>query len=162
MRARLVGNNIWNDTALDDFGQDIRTGADEPDRNRLPILARAVDHRERFIQRPNERVEVTALQSLLDPHWIHFNPKKERAVHGGGEGLRAAHSAESAGDNEFSFERSAEMFAAGRGKSLERSLHNSLAADVNPGAGGHLSVHGQAHALEPIEFRVVRPMSNEI
>src|SRR4029453_13464545 len=54
------------------------------------------------------------------------------------------------------------MFAPGGGKRLECALHNPLTADVDPGAGGHLSVHGEAHALEPIELRVVVPLSDEI
>src|SRR6266550_5698670 len=54
------------------------------------------------------------------------------------------------------------MFSPGGGKRLECALHNPLTADVDPGPGGHLSVHGEAHALEPIELRVVVPLSDEI
>ncbi len=54
------------------------------------------------------------------------------------------------------------MFAAGSGERFERSLHYSLATDVNPRAGGHLSVHGESHSLEAIEFRVVRPVADQI
>ena len=34
--------------------------------------------------------------------------------------------------------------------------------DVDPGAGRHLAIHRQAKFFEPVEFRVVRPMANEI
>src|SRR4029453_4612679 len=54
------------------------------------------------------------------------------------------------------------MFAPGGSKRLECALYNPLTADVDPGAGGHLSVHGEAHALEPIERRVVVPLPDEI
>jgi hypothetical protein len=76
--------------------------------------------------------------------------------------LRAAHSTEAAGKNKFSFERPAKMLTASRGKCLECALHNPLTADVDPGTGSHLSVHGEAHALEPIKFRVIVPLSDEI
>ena len=59
-------------------------------------------------------------------------------------------------NDEFSVERSAEMFPPGCGKSFKRALHDSLAADVNPRTGRHLAVHRQSQPLEPIELRVVR------
>ena len=54
------------------------------------------------------------------------------------------------------------MFAARFGKCLERALHNSLAADVNPRARRHLAVHGEAQAFEPIELGIVRPLPDQI
>src|SRR5438105_12033081 len=54
------------------------------------------------------------------------------------------------------------MFASGGSERLERALHDSLATNVNPRTGGHLSVHGKAHFLEAIEFRVVRPLTDKI
>ena len=36
---------------------------------------------------------------------------------------------------------------AERGEGLVGALHDSLAADVDPRAGGHLAVHGEAHAF---------------
>src|SRR4030095_2456824 len=54
------------------------------------------------------------------------------------------------------------MFAPSSGKSFERALHNSLTADVDPGACGHLSVHRQAKPLEAIELSVTVPLTNEI
>ena len=54
------------------------------------------------------------------------------------------------------------MFAPGGGKSFERSLHDPLTADVNPGAGSHLPVHGQSHSFEPIELGVIVPLADKI
>src|SRR5882724_3627596 len=54
------------------------------------------------------------------------------------------------------------MFASGGSERLERALHDSLATNVNPRTGGHLSVHDEAHSLEAIEFRVVRPLTDKI
>ena len=54
------------------------------------------------------------------------------------------------------------MFASGCGESFKRALHNSLTAYVNPGTGGHLSVHRQAKPFEAIELCVIVPLTNEI
>ena len=54
------------------------------------------------------------------------------------------------------------MFAAGRGKRFKRALHDSLTADVDPGAGGHLSVHGQTQSLEAVEFSVIGPLADQV
>jgi len=54
------------------------------------------------------------------------------------------------------------VFYARRGKRLECSLNNPLTADVNPGTGGHLAVHGEPQALEPIEFWVIIPLTDKI
>jgi hypothetical protein len=77
-------------------------------------------------------VAVTALQSLLDSRGVDFDSEKNRAVHCRGERLRAAHSAETAGKHEFPVEGSIEMLAPSGSKSFECSLHNPLAADVDP------------------------------
>src|SRR5438874_3242117 len=54
------------------------------------------------------------------------------------------------------------MFPPGRRKSFKRPLNDSLAADVNPRSGCHLSVHRQSHPLEAIELGVVVPLADEI
>ena len=54
------------------------------------------------------------------------------------------------------------MLSTRSGKSFICSLHNSLAADVDPRAGCHLPVHRQAHSLEAIELRVVVPLADKI
>src|SRR5437870_5323979 len=76
--------------------------------------------------------------------------------------MRAAHSAKAASQNEFSLKRAAEMLAPGSGESFKCPLHNSLATDVNPRAGSHLSVHRQTHSFESVELGVVVPLANEI
>ena len=86
-------------------------------------------------------VAITARQSLLDSRAIDFDAKEKRAIHCRGQRLRATHSAEAAGNNKLSFERTAKMFHPGSGESFERSLHDSLAADVNPRARRHLAIH---------------------
>jgi len=104
MRAGLIGKDIGNNTAVDDFRQNIGLVTDEADRKRLSIPARLIDQFERFIERVRDFIAVTALQSLLDPRWVDFDSQEKRAVNGRGERLRAAHSAETSSENKFSFE----------------------------------------------------------
>ena len=141
MRAGLIRQNIGNHSAFYDFRKDIGAIANQTDRKRLSIFARCFNQLERFIDRPRDLVAVTALQSLLDPRRIDVNTDKNGAVHGRGKRLRAAHSTEPAADDEFTREISIEMFLPRRAKGFECALHNSLAADVNPGTGRHLSIH---------------------
>ena len=54
------------------------------------------------------------------------------------------------------------MFRASRRESLERSLDNSLRADINPRTRGHLPVHHQPRALEFVELLPVRPMPHKV
>src|SRR5262249_14143106 len=88
--------------------------------------------------------------------------EKRSTVHRRRQWLRTTHAAEAAGQNEFSVERSAEMLPPGSSKSFKRTLHDSLATDVNPRTGRHLSVHRQSHPLEPIELGVIIPLTDKI
>src|SRR5262249_10307169 len=115
-----------------------------------------------FIKRVRDLIAVTALQSFLDPRRVDINAEEKGTVHRRGEWLGAAHSAESAGQNKFSFERAAELFSSSGRERFESSLHDSLTTDIKPRTRGHLAVHRQAKPLEPVEFRVVVPVPDEI
>jgi hypothetical protein len=121
-----------------------------------------VDQFKRLIERVRDLVAVTALQSFLDPGRIHFHSEKHRAVHGRSQRLRAAHPAEPAGQDEFSIKRPTKMLACSCRESFECSLHDSLAAYVNPGTRRHLSVHRQAKTFETIELCIIVPLTHEI
>ena len=54
------------------------------------------------------------------------------------------------------------MFSSSSSESFKCSLHDALASNVNPRTGSHLAVHGQAESLEPIEFRIIRPVADKI
>src|SRR5215471_2460821 len=162
MRAGLIRQNIWHNAALHHLRQNIRTISNEPDGQRLSIFARLLDHFHRLIERMRDLVAISALQSFLDPRRINFHAEKNRAVHGGGKWLCATHSAKSAGQNKLSFERVSEVFFSRRRESFERALHDSLAADVDPRASRHLTVHREAESLEPIELGIIVPLPDEI
>src|SRR4029077_14083917 len=54
------------------------------------------------------------------------------------------------------------MFQSGGCERFECPLHDSLAADVNPRTGSHLSVHRQSDPLESIELGIIIPLTDEI
>src|ERR1700682_4704648 len=65
------------------------------------------------------------------------------------------------GNAEPAFEVSAEIASGRRRERLEGALQNSLAPDVDPGAGGHLAVHRQAERLEAPELLPGGPGGHE-
>ena len=54
------------------------------------------------------------------------------------------------------------MFHPRRGERLECSLHDSLASNVNPRTGGHLAIHGESEAFQPIELGIIVPLTDQI
>ena len=54
------------------------------------------------------------------------------------------------------------MLAAHLDEGLVGALHDALAADVDPRAGGHLAVHHQALAIELVEMLPGRPVRHEV
>ena len=86
-------------------------------------------------------IAITGSEPFLDPRRIHFYTDEAGTVHGRGQRLRPAHSAEAAANNEFAGEIPTEMFLTRCAKGFECALHNSLAPDVNPGTSSHLSIH---------------------
>ncbi len=162
MRAGLIGQQIGNEISLHHFRKDVGAVANQTDRGRALCLSRLVDQLQCLIERWHHVVAIAGRKPFLDPCRIHLNPDEACAIHGRGQRLRAAHSTEPAADDEFTREISIEMFFPGRAKGFERALHNSLAADVNPGTGRHLSIHRQPEPFEFVELLVVRPITNEI
>ena len=58
--------------------------------------------------------------------------------------------------------RAAEAPPGDLGEALVGALDDPLAADVDPGAGGHLPVHRQPERLEPPELVPVRPLADQV
>ena len=56
----------------------------------------------------------------------------------------------------------AEPLLGDGGEGLVGALDDALGADVDPGAGGHLAVHGQAELLQPAELRPGRPVADQV
>ncbi len=77
-------------------------------------------------------------------------------------GLRAAHAAQTRGQNPAARQIAAIMLAAHLDESLVGALHDALAADIDPGAGRHLAVHHQALAIELVEMLPRGPVRHDV
>ncbi len=94
--------------------------------------------------------------------WIAFDGQAAGAGHDGGERLRAAHAAEAAGQDPLALEVAAIVLAAGLDEGFVGALHDALRADIDPRAGRHLAVHGQALLIQLVEMVPGRPVRHEV
>jgi hypothetical protein len=83
-------------------------------------------------------------------------------VEGDRQRLRTAHPPAPAGQREGAGERSAETLFGDRSECLVGALHDALGADVDPRAGRHLPVHGQAEVFEAAELGPGGPVADEV
>ena len=103
---------------------------------------------------------------MLDPAGqsgaVHVDDQAGPLVHGHGQRLGAAHAAASGGQGQGAGEGPSEALGGHGGERLVGALDDALRADVDPGPGGHLPVHGQAEGLEPAELRPGGPVPDEV
>jgi hypothetical protein len=109
VRARLVGDHIGRDSALNDLGEDIGRVAQQSDRDRFARAPRAGDELERFVEIPRLAVEVARREAPLDARLVHLDDECRGALHRRRERLRAAHSSQTGGKNEASAKSSGKM-----------------------------------------------------
>jgi hypothetical protein len=108
------------------------------------------------------RIDVAGFQPLRDAARAAFDRQHAHVRHGCRQRLRAAHAAQARGQYPFAGKRIAEMASAHFGEGLVSPLHDALAADVDPGAGGHLPVHGEPLAVELVEVFPRGPVRHQI
>ena len=118
--------------------------------------------RQRLVEVRGLPVEIAGAQPHLDARRLAFDGETRRAGHDRRERLRAAHAAKPGGQDPLAREIAAVMLAADFDEGLVGALNDALAADVDPGAGGHLAVHHQALAIELVEMFPVGPMRHQI
>ncbi len=83
---------------------------------------------------------------------VHLGDQADALVHGHRQRLRAAHAAQPGGDRERARQGAAEVLAGALGERLVGALKDALGADVDPRAGGHLAVHGEAEPFQAPEL----------
>ena len=125
-------------------------------------LRGVLDHRQRLVERGGLEVDVAGGQAEIDPALVALDRQHREAGHGRGQGLRAAHAAEAAGQDPAPLRPAAEMLVGDGVEGLVGALHDALAADVDPGPGGHLAVHHQALAIELVKMLPGRPVRHEV
>jgi hypothetical protein len=162
VRGRLVGDDVDRGVQLQQRRQQLRGVAEDADRERAALVARRDRHRHGLLQRGRLDVEVAVVDASLDARLVALDADDDTVVHRHGERLGAAHPAQAGGDGDGAGERPAEPLVRHGRERLEGALEDALGADVDPGAGGHLAVHGQPEVLEPAELLPVGPVAHQV
>ena len=118
--------------------------------------------RERLVEVLRLPVDVAGLEAHLDAARLALDREHRGAGHRRRQRLRAAHAAEAGGQDPFAGERAVVVAPADLHERLVGALHDALAADVDPRAGGHLAVHHQALAIELVEMVPGAPVRHQV
>ena len=161
VRRGLVGDDVGLEAATQELHVDLRGVAHHADRCRGLRLTGGFGPGDRLIEACRRLVEIARLQPALDPRRIHLDAEGDALVHGHCQRLRAAHPAETTGEDDSAAQAAVELLGGQRAEGFIGSLQDALAADVDPAAGGHLSVHDQAEPLELPEVFPGRPARHE-
>ena len=76
--------------------------------------------------------------------------------------MRTAHAAQASSEEPAACEVAAEMLTPRFDEGLIGTLHNALAADVDPRTGGHLAEHHQTFAVQLVKVIPGRPFGHQV
>ena len=141
MGRGLISENVGNDSAISQFGNDVGAIAHQPYRNIFFFTDGVLENSQRLIKRRDHEIAVAGLETFLNAIRINVNSEECCAGHGCSERLSSAHTTHSTANDELSGEVAAKMFFACGRERLEGALDYSLRSDINPRAGGHLAIH---------------------
>ena len=141
MGRGLVSENVGNDSAIGQFGNDVGAIAHQPYRNIFFFTDGVLENSQRLIKRCDHEIAVAGLEAFLDALGINVNSQECGAGHGCSERLSSAHTTHSTAHNKLAGKIAAKMFFACGRERLEGALDYSLRSDINPRAGGHLAIH---------------------
>ena len=99
MGARLVREEIGNDAAPGELGNQVRAIADEADRRSFALAHGIFQNAQSFIQIVYHHIAVARFDAALDSFRINVDAEECGAIQRGGERLRTAHSAHSSADD---------------------------------------------------------------
>ena len=162
MRRGLIGHDIGTHAALVDLGENIRRIAQKRHGFRLARLSPTRDHLERLIETVGLLVHVSRAQTEIDAVGVALHRQTAGPRHHRSQRLRAAHAAQTPGEDPLAGEAAVVMLTPGFGKGLIGALHDALTADVDPRPGRHLAVHHQALLIELVEMIPIRPMRHQV
>ena len=162
VRRSLVREGIGIELALHHLRQDLRDIAEQADGHRRLRLVRRADDFQRLVERIGTPVEVARRQAFLDAVVLALDSQHRGTRHGRGERLRTAHAAEPGGQDPAAGKVAAVVLASHLDEGLVGALHDALAADVDPAAGGHLAEHHESLAIELAEMLPGRPGGDEV
>ena len=160
--AGLVGDHVRAHAALDQFRQDLCGVAQQGDGDGLAFLGVLGDTRQGVVEVGGLLVDVAAAQAEVDADLLALDVQRAGAGQGRGQWLRAAHAAEAGGEHPTAGQVAVVMLAAGFHEGFVGALNDALAADVDPAAGGHLAVHGQALGIQFVEMLPTGPVRYQV
>ena len=162
MRRGLVGDDVDGRVALEHGREHVGGVAEQAD-GEGPIFVPGGDGSgDSVVEVFGLLVEVAVLDAPDDTGRVTLDADDHAAVHGHGQRLRPTHPAQAGGQRDRAIERPAEAFGGDGGERLVGALQDALGADVDPGARGHLAVHGQTELLEAAELLPGRPLRDEV
>ncbi len=127
-----------------------------------PAARQASTVGDRLVEVVGHLVDVAGGVAPLGAGRVDLDGQAGALVHGHRQRLGAAHAAQAGGQRDRALEAAVEVLARGLGEGLVGALDDPLGGDVDPGAGRHLAVHGQAGALQLAELLPGRPVGDEV
>ncbi|EPA93923.1 hypothetical protein PG5_56480 [Pseudomonas sp. G5(2012)] len=162
MGAGLVGDHVRAHAATDQFREDFSRVTQQGDGDRLAFLGVFGDARQSVVEVFGLLVDITAGQTEVDTALLAFDVQRASAGQGGSQRLSATHATEAGGQDPTTFQVIVVVLATGFDEGFVGALDDALAADVDPAAGGHLAVHGQAFGVELVEVLPARPVRYQV
>ena len=107
-------------------------------------------------------VQIARAQTKIDACLLTFDRQRDSTRERRCERLRAAHPAETGGQDPATRPIAAKVQTTGLCKRFVSSLNDALAADINPAACRHLSVHEQTLAVELVEVLPIGPLRHQV
>ncbi|MNH97868.1 hypothetical protein D3C73_505750 [compost metagenome] len=160
--AGLVGDHVRAYAALDQFRENFCGVTQQGDGNRFTFFGVFVDARQGVVEVFGLLVDVTAFQAEIDADLLAFDVQRASAGEGCRQRLRTTHAAQTGGEDPLAGEVVVVVLATGFNEGFVGALNDALAADVDPAAGGHLAVHGQAFGVEFVEVLPARPVWHQV
>jgi len=158
----LVSDNIRDDATQQQFGVDVGSVADQPD-GFWNLLFESLFHLGHGVfEIVGDDVHVADIQAFLRALRVHLNDQSNAFIHGDCHWLGAAHTPQTSGEHKLAFKRGPALLVGERAKRFVGALQDALAADVNPGTGGHLTVHDQALGCQFVEVSLSCPVGHQV
>ena len=105
MRTGLVGDDVDRSLPLEQLRKHVCGIRMQADREAAALVASGDGLREHVVDVVGEHIEVAVLDAAVDARAVDVDADGDAVVHGHGEGLRAAHSAEACGERDGAGER---------------------------------------------------------
>src|SRR5476651_794339 len=160
--AGLVGDHVRAHATADHFRQDFCRVAAQGDGDGLAFCAVFLEAGEGVVQIHRLLIDIAGFQTEIDAALLAFDVQRAGTGQGCGQWLCAAHAAQACSQNPTAFQAAVVVLATGFDEGFIGALNNALAADVDPAAGGHLAVHGQALGVQFVEVFPARPVWHQV